>query len=151
MAAQRQKRRDDRRRKNSMARGRGSGGSSGSLIYFCSLRRDKFLPKTVAQQHFLQEFLLVLRRGHEVRIDWQAQRESRALAVLAARVNSPPMMVHNEITSHQMNAIFHRTIASHDKRIEYQPQCFFWQARSVIAELHLNGIFAGGRIIEPRR
>src|SRR5438445_12315495 len=110
MAAQRQKRRDDRRRKNGMARGRGSGGSSGSLIYFCLLRRDEFLPKTVAQQHFLQEFLLVLRRGHEVRIGWQAQCESSALSILAARVDSPTMMMHNKITGHQIDAIFHRSV-----------------------------------------
>ncbi len=58
--------------------------------------------------------------------------------VLAPGVNSPAVMVHDEIAGHEVDAVFHRAVAADYERVEYQPQRLLRQPRAVVADLHLD-------------
>src|ERR1051325_12021422 len=65
--------------------------------------RDQFFPQRIIEQHFLQEILFALRRRNEIGICGQLQGEGCSLSFLTASIDSPAMMVNDEITGHQMN------------------------------------------------
>ena len=94
------------------------------------IRGDELLPERFAQQDLLQEFLFVLRRRGQVGIERQAQGESCSSPLLAPGINSPAVMMHDKIAGHQVNAVFHRTVAADHKRIEHQPQGLLGQTRA---------------------
>ena len=55
------------------------------------------------------------------------------------------MVVHDKVTSHQVDAVFDRAVAADNKRIEDQPQGFLRQTRPVIAHFDLYFLLAGSR------
>jgi len=100
-----------------------------------SLRRDQLFPKSIAEQNFLEEIGFVLRDDWRLAgIDGEAKRESCALAGLAPRIDTPAMMVDNKVAGHKVDAIFHRRIASDDKRVENQAQSLLRHAGTIVAD-----------------
>src|ERR1035438_4327157 len=86
----------------------------------------------------MQEFLLALRRGGVVGIERKPQGEGRPPSLLALGLDSTAVMVHDKIAGHQVDAVFHGTVAADHEWIEYQPQGLLGQTWPVIFNLHLD-------------
>lgn len=100
---------------------------------------NQFFPEGIVQEHFLQKIgVALLRSGRIDRVDGQPDRKGGAKAVLTVRVDAAAVVVNDEITRHQMDAVLHRAIAAHHKRIKDQSQGLFRQTGPVIAHLDLD-------------
>ncbi len=84
----------------------------------------------------MKKIRVIRRQGGRFGFEGEAENERRALAGLAFGFNFAAMMVDDEKAGDQMNAVFRRHAAMHDKGIEDDAQGFLLQARPVIADLN---------------
>jgi len=91
----------------------------------------------------MEEILFVLIRRGLQRIHWNTQRERCPFALVAAGVNSPAMMMDDEVAGHQMDAILDRAIGTHHKGVENQAQGFLGQAGPIVSNFNINMMFVG--------
>jgi hypothetical protein len=92
----------------------------------------------------LKKIRVVRRWGGRFGLEGEAEGERRALAGLAFGFNFATVMVDDEKSGDQMNAVFRRHAAMHDKGIEDDAQGFLRQFRPVIADLNDDLRFGPG-------
>src|SRR5260221_6209157 len=95
---------------------------------------EQFFPKALVQERLLEKICLVRRRHDRFRLERQPEGKRRATPRLALRVNLAAVMMDDEKTGHQVDAVFGRRPALHDKRITDDPQCLLRQSRPVVAD-----------------
>src|SRR5271154_2948634 len=83
-----------------------------------SARGDQFFPEIFVQKSFAEKIGFSRRRRGGFGLERQADGKFRSLTGLALRLDFAAVMVDDEKTGHQMNAIFGRDAALHDERIE---------------------------------
>ena len=97
---------------------------------------EQFFPKTLVQQGFLQKIRIVVGWGGGFGLERKTEDKRRALAGRAFGFNLSAVMVDDEKAGDQMDAVFGRHAAMHDKGIEDDAQGFLRQARPVVADLN---------------
>src|SRR2546421_11625106 len=96
----------------------------------------------------MKEFLFLLGLCGLVGIDRQAQGKSGSLAVVTAGIDTAAVVMHDKITSHQMNSVFDRAVAPNHKGIENQSQGFLRQTGPIITELDLDFLLSGSGALQ---
>src|SRR5438128_4525249 len=84
----------------------------------CSLCGEQLLPNAFVQEDFLEKLLTFFSLRGLVRVDGQPQPEGGPLLFLASRFNFAPVVMDDKITSHKVDAVLHRAVATHHKRVE---------------------------------
>ena len=94
---------------------------------------NQLLPKLPVQQRFLQKISFGWRRRDAFGLQRQSKGEGCAAAGLAFGVNLPAMMMDDEKTGHQIDAIFGWHTVAHHEGVENDAQGVLRQARSLSA------------------
>jgi|SRR5579862_9161421 len=97
---------------------------------------NQFLPQAVIQKNFPKKLGVTLACSRDgIGIEWQTNTESRAAAMFTPRFDLAAVMVDNEISSHEMDAVFHWTVVTYYEWIEYQTESLLRQSRAVITHI----------------
>src|SRR5205823_2458777 len=97
-----------------------------------------FFPETFVEQGSLENFSTRLIGRWLGGVVGQTHLEDGSVRLGAPRFNLPAMMMDDEITGHQANAIFLRAFAARHERVKNHTQCLLRQSRAIILNLDLN-------------